>query len=58
MEYQKRSVDRHIRLTPAEFSRIQVLAKLYAGGNITRWLVYGALHVAPKFLCEKKKGGK
>lgn len=44
--------DTHIRLrvTEKEKNRIKILAKLYAGGNLTAWMIHGALNAPRKKL--------
>lgn len=43
-----------IRLTHQEKNRIKALASIYAGGNMSLWMIYGALSAPRVFL----KGGK
>lgn len=38
------------RCTEKEMNRIIWLANQYAGGNVSRWLVYAALNVERKYL--------
>jgi hypothetical protein len=38
------------RCTEEEWNRITILAGLYAGGNVSKWLRYSALSARRKFL--------
>lgn len=41
------------RVSEFEKNRLQHLADLYAGGNLSLWLVYGGLNVTRKHLKEE-----
>jgi len=43
-----------IRLTEKERNRLQMLADIYAGGNLTQWLVHGGLNAPRVFLTDCK----
>jgi hypothetical protein len=51
---QKRSCEYKFRLTPAELSKIKMLAKMYASGNTSQWIVYACLNAQRKYLPKKK----
>jgi len=66
MAKEKLNTTLQIRLTTKEKNQIKMLAGLYAGGNISLWIIYSSLSVDPKFLRNneiklskrnKKKGG-
>lgn len=42
-----------IRVTEKEKNRIIFLSKQYAGGNLTIWLVHGALNAPRQYLVKK-----
>lgn len=44
-----------IRLTRGDKSRLKWLAKQYANGNLTQWLVYAGLNAPRKMLPPAKK---
>lgn len=44
-----------LRLTPMAKNRIQLLANMYAGGSMTKWIVYAALNVNRKFIVPNKE---
>lgn len=46
----KRIENIRIRVTEKEKHRIKILADLYAGGNVTAWLIHGALNAPRKKL--------
>lgn len=50
MANDKRVVPIFARVTEKEKNRIQMLADLYAAGNVTAWLVHGALNAPRKQL--------
>lgn len=43
-----------IRCTEAEKQKITFLAKTYAGGNMSAWLLWAAINAPRKFLKPKK----
>lgn len=45
-----------LRVNAADWSRIKALANIYMGGNVSKWLLYGALE-APRVLAKKKTPG-
>jgi hypothetical protein len=47
---QKMSERGAFRCTEKEMNRIIWLASQYAGGNLSRWMVYAALNVERKYL--------
>lgn len=42
-----------IRLTEFELNRIKILAKKYANGNMSAWIIHGALNAPRKFFKQK-----
>ena len=50
MAKEKLNTTLQIRLTTKEKNQIKMLAGLYAGGNISLWIIYSSLSVDPKFL--------
>jgi hypothetical protein len=54
-DYMKaKSTQIQIRTTEFEKNRIKILADKYAGGNISAWILYGALNAPRKFLKKEK----
>lgn len=43
-------------VTEKEMNRIQWLADIYAGGNLSLWLRHAALNADRKFLVPRKRG--
>ena len=50
---QKKTKWIQLRVTEFEKNRIKWLAKQYAGGDMTRWILNAALNIDRKMLAEK-----
>jgi hypothetical protein len=44
-----------LRLTEKDLNRIRILAREYAGGNVSAWLVHGGLNAPRQYLVKKEK---
>lgn len=51
----KRIKKLQIRLSTKELNRIRILAKEYAGGSITKWILHGALNAPREYLSPNPK---
>lgn len=51
----KKEFRKDVRMDEFTWNRINWLAKRYAGGNITKWMIHGALNADRVFLVKKKK---
>lgn len=47
---ENKMIRRQFRFSKAEFGKIKILAKLYANGNMARWIRYAALEAPRKKL--------
>jgi hypothetical protein len=54
VQMEGKSIKRQFRFAEKEFNKIQLLADMYAGGNVSEWIRYAALNAPRKIL--KKKG--
>lgn len=50
MKKEKKNSRMEIRISKAAKSRIVALARIYADGNVSRWIEYAALAAERKFL--------
>lgn len=44
-----------MRLTEKVFNRLKILAREYAGGDLTKWLTHGGLEAPRVYLTPKRK---
>ncbi len=44
-----------VRLTEFEKNRIKILAKKFAGGNMSQWIVHGAMNAPRRMLPQPEK---
>lgn len=38
------------KATVQEYNRIRLLARIYAGGNVSKWLIHGGVNAPRKYL--------
>lgn len=53
-----KSTQIQIRTTEFEKNRIKLLADKYAGGNISAWVIHGAMNAPRRFLKRKRLSDK